>query len=252
LNRKLLISLLIVLTAILAGCAGGGARVAPLTPDDLNFAGRDLYDKYKAALGAQSESLRNTAMKVEFEAQLPKLKKKGTMNALRRISDLGKVTYKVLGFEGDNTVKKEVIARYMTAETEAAQTMSEAMAIAPENYKFKYRGLQERDGRSIHIFELKPRAKRVGLFKGELWIDSETFLPVREQGEFVKSPSLFIKNMQFVRTYETANGVAFVKRLHSRTDTRIVGTAELNIIFESPQPQEAAADVASATSAKPL
>lgn len=246
LNRKLLISLLITFALLLAGCVGGGARVAPLTPEDLNFAGRDLYDKYKAALSSQSDALRNTAMEVEFEAQLPKLRKKGTMSALRRISDLGKITYKVLGFEGDNTVKKEVIARYMTAEAEAAQTMSDAIEIAPENYKFKYKGLQERDARSVHIFELKPRAKRVGLFKGELWIDAETFLPVREHGEFVKSPSLFIKNMQFVRTYETNNGVAFVKRLESKTDTRIVGTAELNITYKTPQPLEAAADAVTA------
>jgi hypothetical protein len=251
LNRKFLIPALTAFSLLLAGCAGGGARIAPLTPEDLNFAGRDYYDKYKAALAAQSDALRNTAMEVEFEAQIPKLKKKGTMSALRRISDLGKVTYKVLGFEGDNTVKKEVIARYMTAETEAAQNMSNAMAIAPENYRFRYRGLQERDGRSIHIFELKPRAKRVGLFKGELWIDAETFLPVREEGQFVKSPSLFIKNMEFVRTYDITEGVAYVKRLESRTDTRIVGTAELNINFESPKKAEAVAEAA-ATASKSL
>jgi hypothetical protein len=40
--------------------------------------------------------------------------------------------------------------------------------------------------------------------------------------------------------------VAFVKRLESRTDTRIVGTAELNINYETPQPLEAAADAVTA------
>ena len=65
-----------------------------------------------------------------------------------------------------------------------------------------------RDGREVYIFHLSPRKKLVGLFKGEIWIDSATYMPVRESGRLVKTPSIFLKNVDFVRFYDIRDGVA--------------------------------------------
>ena len=62
---------------------------------------------------------------------------------------------------------------YLKAEVDASEGNTEGMAIAPENYKFKYKGMTEKDGRAVHVFQLTPRKKRVGLFKGDLWLDAE-------------------------------------------------------------------------------
>jgi hypothetical protein len=78
---------------------------------------------------------------------------------------------------------------------------------------------------------LKPRHKRVGLFKGELWLDPETCLPVREIGRLVKNPSVFVKKMEFTRDYEIKDGVSYLRRMETRTETRLVGRAELNIEY---------------------
>ena len=71
----------------------------------------------------------------------------------------------------------------------------------------------------------------MGLFKGELWLDAETGMPVRESGEFVKNPSVFLKKIAFVRDYEIQGGVAIPKHIESTVDTRLVGRAELSIEF---------------------
>src|SRR5260370_12061931 len=103
-------------------------------------------------------------------------------------------------------VKTEVIARYLTAEVQAAQDgANNEMAITPENYKFKYKGLEDLDGRQVYVLHVTPRHKKVGLFKGELWLDAATYMPVRETGTMVKSPSVMLKKMQFVRTYQLHN-----------------------------------------------
>ena len=34
------------------------------------------------------------------------------------------------------------------------------------------------------IFELNPKKKRVGLFKGELWVDTATGMPLKEMGRW--------------------------------------------------------------------
>jgi len=161
---------------------------------------------------------------------VPKLQKRGKLQALKSISKLGKITYHLLGFSGDNSVKTEVIARYLKAEIDAAEGGS-SLSITPDNYKFKYRGLEDWNGHPAYVLHVTPRHKKVGLFKGELWLDAQTCMPVREAGLFVKSPSIFLKKMQFVRDYELENGVSVPQRMESKVETRFFGPVELNVDF---------------------
>jgi hypothetical protein len=226
--------------ALILFVVAAGFPVNAEPPDDRERAGEELFAKYQTALRGQQDAVKNVSMEVLMEGSIPKLKKEGKMSALKAVSSLGQVTWKALGFWGDNTVKKEVMARYMQAEQEASEGLSKNgdISITPDNYNFKYKGINTRNDHQVHIFELKPKHKRVGLFKGELWLDPETCLPVREAGRLVKNPSVFIKKMEFVRDYEIRNGVAYLRRMESRTDTRIVGRAELNIEYANIQRQE--------------
>lgn len=212
-------------------------------------AGTSVFQRYQDALKRQQETIKDVSMDVIMEAALPKLKKFGRLNALRHISNFGRITYKVLGFSGDDTVKKEVMARFMTAEVDAALKRKDDMGITPENYNLKYKGEHDRENKRVHVFELKPKKKRVGLFKGELWVDTETFLPVRETGRLVKNPSVFIKKMEFTRDYDIRDGVAWLVHMESKTDTRIVGRAELQISYANFETVQPAADDSAVTDA---
>jgi len=228
-GRTLAVSILVGLVVM--------ASAAPAFGEPASALSEVVIAHYQDAVQQQQQTMKNVAMDVTMEASIPKLKKQGKLSALRVITNVGRITYKVLGFSGDDTVKKEVIARYMTAEVDSTQSRSSELGITPKNYSFKYKGSIERNGQKSFIFELKPREKRVGLFKGELWIDSKTYLPIREQGRFVKSPSVFIKNVDFVRNYEIRDGVAYLTHMESKTDTRIVGLARLNIDYANYHPQ---------------
>ena len=109
-----------------------------------------------------------------------------------------------------------MIARYLAAETQAQPNDGAHSPSRRPNYKFKYKGMTEKDGRPVHVFQLTPRKKRVGLFKGELWLDAETCLPVRESGRLVKSPSIFVRRIEFVREYEIREGLAVPHRSTAR------------------------------------
>lgn len=192
-----------------------------------------VLDTYTTASTAQSARLRGASMEVEIEASLPKLKKHGRLQALRRISRLGRITYEVIHFEGDKSIKNDVIARYLTADTQVQPNDGAGVAVTPSNYKFKYRGMAEKDGRTVYVFQLTPRKKRVGLFKGDLWLDAETCLPVRESGRLVKLPSIFLRRIEFVREYEIREGLAVPSSIESMVDTRLVGKAELRVRFQN-------------------
>jgi hypothetical protein len=78
-----------------------------------------------------------------------------------------------------------------------------------------------------------------GLFKGELWVDGQTGLPVHESGQFVKNPSAFIKRIVFARDYETRDGLNLPAHVHSTVESRLAGRAELDIRFSSPSQPDA-------------
>jgi hypothetical protein len=192
-----------------------------------------IVEHYRLVSEQQATALRSASMDVDIEASLPQLKKEGKLHALRKISSLGRITYEMLRFEGDGTVKNQVIARYLTAEAEAQKEQAPSLAVTPANYKFKYKGRAELDGRSAHVFQVTPRQKRQGLFHGEVWIDASTYLRLQESGYLVKNPSIFLKRVAFVRKYEIRDGISVPRQVQSRVDTRLVGRAELTIDFSN-------------------
>ena len=224
--RSILKPLFISVLAITIGSSIGLAEPAkPPMPEE------EMVSRYLQATEQQQSAMRGATQEVDIAAAVPKFKKQGKLHALKNISKLGKITYHALGFSGDNVVKTEVIANYLKAEIEASQNPSSSVSITPENYKFKYKGIEEQNGRAVYVLHVNPRQKKVGLFKGELWLDTETYMPVRESGSFVKSPSFMLKKMQFVREYDIQNGVSLPQRTASKVETRFFGPVELNINY---------------------
>jgi hypothetical protein len=192
-----------------------------------------IVENYCTASRGEAQLLQGASMDVDIAASLPKLQKQGRLRALRRISSLGRITYEKLRFEGDSTVKSQVITRYLTAEAEAQGDESASLAVIPANYKFKYKGRGAVDGREVHIFQVTPRKNGPGLFKGEVWIDAATYLRVRESGRLVKTTSVFVKRVDFVRKYEIRNGVSAPLQVKCVVDTRLAGPAELTIDYSN-------------------
>jgi len=166
---------------------------------------------------------------VEIEASLPKLKEHGRLRAIRRLLPLGKPEYQVFELNGSRTVKQQVIARYLTAEIEAARMNPSAVAVTPQNYRFRFAGEVGSEGNLVYAFQIAPRKKREGLIQGVLWIDAETGAAVRQSGYLVKKPSIFVKRVDVTRETSLRNGVAESRVTHLAVETRLVGRAELTI-----------------------
>ena len=205
--------------------AGVETAFDPAVTDDHH----EIIDRYLSA--TRSNKVSGIQMDASVDASLPKLKKDGRLEALRKISKFGKITWDHLHFSGDNTIKKEVIARFI--QTEQEQTDNSKMSITRENYKFKYKGIDNKAGQSVYVFHLTPRKRLPELFKGELWLDAETCLPVHEAGTFVKSPSIFLTKVRFVRDYEMLNGYAVPKHVQSEAETRFWGPAQVTIHYNN-------------------
>jgi hypothetical protein len=172
------------------------------------------------------------AAEIDIDASIPQLAESGRLRAIRR-RILGKIEFQILDLLGDRTVKQQVIARYLSAEKEAAGQPASLVAMTEANYRFHFRGVSTKDGAEVYIYEVTPRKKRVGLIRGELWIDPTTGALWRESGRMVRSPSIFIKRIDVVQEVRFSGGEGLARVTHLSVETRLVGRAEL-IVTERP------------------
>lgn len=171
---------------------------------------------------------------VTITASIPSMGKVGRLHAMRRHPVEGKFSYEGMQFEGDKMIKTSVISRYLSAELEAQRPEEKlATQISPANYEFKLKAHEMLNGRDTLVFQVKPLKKRTGLFHGHIWIDAETRQPVKEVGKLAKLPSIWVKEINFVREYANVDGVAVPSRINSEVSTRIVGKARINIEFQN-------------------
>ena len=73
--------------------------------------------------------------------------------------------------------------------------------------------------------------------KARIYVDASDGRLVRVQGRIVKSPSFFIKKIDFVQEYATVEGFTLPTRLHSEAETRLVGKAIVDIVHRDYQPE---------------
>ncbi len=186
---------------------------------------RKYFDKQES-LGR----LHDYTVDVRIDAALPAMHRQGTLTATRTLSGDTDLSYSDSNFTGDNSVKGDVIARYLNAERESLRRPLN-VGLTPENYRFTYRGVANYLDYRVHVFEVTPRQKRLGLYRGELWLEVESGQPLREFGRFVRNPSVFLKDVDFVRDYHLVDGRALPVRVITNMDTRLVGPAEITITY---------------------
>ncbi len=188
-------------------------------------------------LAAPSQAPAWATATIDIQASIPRLAEHGHLRAIRRSPKdtpggaprFGRPEYQVLEMEGDRTVRQQVIARYLSAEVEAAAWPPASVAITPANYRFRYRGSIANGGTLAYIFEINPKKKRSGLIRGELWIDSASGLVLRQSGYLVRSPSIFVRRVEMTRDTAVRDGVAYERTTRLEIDTRLVGRAEMTI-----------------------
>lgn len=200
----------------------------------------EALDRYLTRSRSPQPGCSDLVFAVRIEASLPKLRKQGSMSGLKLISQTGQIVYRGLRFTGDNFIKTAVIARFLAGDAELAERTAGA-GVTPQNYTFVYDKMSGYNGLVAFVFRLKPKRKRFGLFKGELWLDANTAAPLRLWGDLVKSPSIFIRSFRFVQDYQGLNQCLQPARLLVTAQTRIVGLAEMAVWLNSVDSQPAIA-----------
>jgi hypothetical protein len=188
-----------------------------------------LLARYTAGLEKIQPSLERRTVVLDIEASLPKVSKHASLQAIRRWIPFDGPEYHVLQSEGDRTVRQQVIARYLSVESQAETKSDSSVAVSPANYKFHYICSIGTGGTLTYVYQITPRRKRVGFIQGELWIDVSTGIAVRKAGHLVKSPSMFVRRVNVQQYTDIREGRPYLRITRLEIDTRLVGRAELTI-----------------------
>ena len=207
------------------------SELALVAPCPLAQMSSDLaMEMYERRAALQGVFLASYSANTVIEAELPDQSQKGRYELLRTFSAPHTLKFKAISFTGDGFVKNNVIHRLLQSEVDHVEKQEGPdTAISARNYKFNYKGVKEIDGHDVHVFDVKPREKRVGLFKGKIYIDRLTGTLRRAEGQAVKSPSFFINKIEFTTDYADFGAFTFPVHLHSWAKTRLVGRAVVDV-----------------------
>lgn len=215
-----------------------GAAFALMAPVALPPIAPDLALRPYQLLAAQQEMKLSAYFSTTFICvQLPDTSQYGEYELRQHYVARRTLEFKAVHFTGDGFVKNNVITRVLQSEANHVQKDDTSLtAITIANYKFSYKGTSQVEGHPVHVYQLKPRRKRVGLFKGLIYLDASTGSLVRAEGSVVKSPSFFIKKIDFVQDYENVGSFTFPVHIHSEARTRLIGRAVVDIYHCNYQP----------------
>ena len=211
--------------------AGRGSEALPDTPASLSRMAPELaLQTFQQRAARQLTEPVSYSANTVVEAELPDTAQRGRFQLRRRFIAPKTLLFTPVRFVGDNFVKSNIIARLLQAEVDhASKGESERTAITQANYKFSYKGISEIDDCPVHVFHVKPRAKRPGLFKGRIYLDASTGSLRRSEGTLVKTQSFFVKRIEFVQDYADFDGYTLPVHASSVAKTRLVGRAVVEI-----------------------
>jgi hypothetical protein len=184
----------------------------------------------------QAQALAGYSAATIIRAELPRSSQRGELQLERHYSVPRTLTFKALHFVGDGFVKTNVIARLLQSEVDHVQKDDPAgTAIRLENYKFSHKGTTQIADRLVHVYQVKPRKKRPGLFKGHIYLDASTGSLVRAEGR-IKSPSIFVNKIDFVQDYAEVDGFTLPAHIHSEAKAALVGRTVVDIVNSDCRP----------------
>ncbi len=227
--------------------AGALVRSLPSTVSPPKMSPELALQVYQQRQQEQAVKLAAYSDQTVMVADLPDSKQKGEYQLERSYAAPNTLKFKPVKFNGDNFVKNNVLVRLLQSEVDhVVKQESSLTAVNEKNYKFSLKSSEVLDGRPVYVYNVKPVKKRVGLFKGKVFIDASTGSIVKAEGSMVKSPSIFIRKMEFVQDYAEVAGFVFPTHIHSVAKVRIIGRTIVDIFHRDYQPK-ASTDVRTAS-----
>lgn len=139
-------------------------------------------------------------------------------------------TFTTTSEKGSGFVRHRIFQRLMKGEEKRVRVNKDADSlITPENYAFDVVGTDRIGNSDCSVVHAVPKRKGKDLFEGKIWVDNQDFAIVKITGHLAKSPSFWIKQVDFERDYQKIEGFWLLSREEGVSAIRIFGKETLTI-----------------------
>jgi hypothetical protein len=165
-----------------------------------------------------------------YKIKSPKGTVRAEIQVLMQYRAPGAKEFKVLSQSGSGIIRGRVFKPLMDSEVETAAGRSRYdSSISPANYKLGVVGEEDLDGHHCIVVEATPTRDDKYLFKGKVWIHATEFAVVKIEGQPARSPSWWIKQVDFVRRYQKIGQFWLPFEDESISQIRVFGRYTLTI-----------------------
>ena len=113
--------------------------------------------------------------------------------------------YRIQGTEG--SLIGERIVRLVLDREAALAKDGRASVISQDNYNFQFLREEVASGQLCYVLRLLPKRQDKNLLRGTVWVDADTYLIRRTEGEPQKSPSWWLRSSHLVLVYAEVSGM---------------------------------------------
>lgn len=115
-----------------------------------------------------------------------------------------------------------VVRRMLASEVSMAKDCT-STDFSLRNYDFRFIREETVDDHRCYVLELLPRRKEKSLLRGNIWVDTNTYLLHRIEGELAKSPSWWLRDVRIASLYGSVGGMWLQTTLEATATVRILG-----------------------------
>ena len=119
-----------------------------------------------------------------------------------------------------------LVGRMLACEVEVEKARL-STDLSVDNYDFRFIRETDVSGERSYVLELLPRRKEQFLLRGDVWIDADTYLPRRFEGELAKGPSWWVRNVRITFVYSDVGGMWLQTSTDAAADVRILGRSTM-------------------------
>jgi outer membrane lipoprotein-sorting protein len=117
---------------------------------------------------------------------------------------------------------EKVVRRMLESEMDIAKNHG-ATDISTDNYDFRFDKTEEMNGETCYLLELLPKRIDKNLLKARIWVDANTFVIRRMEGEPAKSLSWWLRNVRITFLFGEVGGMWLQTASESTVNVRILG-----------------------------
>jgi hypothetical protein len=117
---------------------------------------------------------------------------------------------------------ERLVRRMLEGETKVVEDYG-STDISADNYDFRFAGEETMNNQRCYVLELLPKRKQKTLLRGKVWVDANSYLLHRMEGEPAKSPSWWLRNVRITFFYGEVGGMWLQTASEFTTHVRIFG-----------------------------